>query len=255
MSLLEMALQKFLPRMSVFACPICLLVALAAGGCAKKQADQKRPPKQTAVLSAAVGDVFFRSAHGQDWHPASEGYRLLSGDAVSTGSRARAEVQTRGPVSFIRAGENATFALEQSDSAGIRTTRVRLLKGGIWGSVKRLADGEEYAFLGPALASLQEPATFRMEMQEDGSASLSVYEGAVHVTRPLAGTGKMDIQIVTKDERLLMPPGELSRRMAIPSDDPWHRGWKARREEMEEPDTAATPRIEEKQKPRIKDKG
>ncbi len=237
------------PGTSFFSCLTGLLLALSVGSCAKRQAEQKKPPKQTAVLSAAVGDVFFRSAHGQDWHPASEGYRLLSGDAVSTGPRARAEVQTRGPVSFIRIGENTTFALEQSDSAGVRTASVRLLKGGVWGSVKRLEAREEYTFIGPALASLQEPATFRMEMQEDGTARLCVYEGAVHVKRPLAGTGKLDIQTVTKDEELLMPPGEPSRRVAIPPDDPWRRGWKSRREEMEEPDTAAVHRIEERTRP------
>lgn len=225
----------------------CLLVALSAGGCSKRQAGQKRPPKQTAVLSAADGDVFFKSAHGDDWHPASAGYRLLSGDAVSTGPHARAEVQTRGPASLIRISENATFALEQSDSAGVRVTSVRLLKGGVWGSVKRLETGEEYTFIGPAQASIQEPATFRMEMREDGSASLSVYEGEVLVKRPLGGTDRLDIQTVTKDEGLLMPPGEPSRRVAVPPDDPWRRGWKSRREEVEEePDTAATPRIGEK---------
>jgi hypothetical protein len=111
--------------------------------------------------------------------------------------------------------------------------------------VKRLEPGEEYLIAGPALASLQEPATFRMEMEEDGAGTLSVYEGSIHVKRPLAGTGRLDIQTVTKDERLLMPPGEPSRRIALPQDDPWRRGWKARWEEIEVPDTTSR-RIEER---------
>ncbi|OGG43445.1 MAG: hypothetical protein A3F84_02335 [Candidatus Handelsmanbacteria bacterium RIFCSPLOWO2_12_FULL_64_10] len=229
----------------------CLFIALSCAGCEKLKTEsgqrQKRPPKQAAVLSAAVGDVFFKSAHGQDWHLASAGYRLISGDAVSTGPRSRAEVQTRGPASLIRIHENAAFALEQSDSAGFRTTVIHLLKGGAWGSVKGLDAGEEFTFASPVHASIRDPATFRMEMREDGSASLCVYEGEVHVKRPLGETGRLDIQTVTKDEGLLMPRGEPSRRIAVPPDDPWRRGWKARREEMEEePDTAATPRIGEK---------
>lgn len=226
---------------------LCCLLLLSGAGCEKKTAEsgqKKRPPKQAAVLSAAVGDVFFKSAHGQDWHPASAGYRLISGDAVSTGPRSRAEVQTRGPASLIRIHENAAIALEQSDSAGVRTTVIHLLKGGAWGSVKGLEAGEEFAFASPVHASVRDPATFRVEMREDGFATLSVYEGEVHVKRPLGETGKLDIQTVTKDEGLLMPPGEPSLRIAVPPDDPWRRGWKARREETEEaPDTAATPRI------------
>lgn len=235
---------------SYLSCLSCLIITLFGGVCSKSS-EQKRPPKQVAVLSAAFEDVSFKSARGEHWHPASAGFTLVSGDVVSTGPGSRAEVQTRSPASLIRIGENTTFVLEQSDSAGVRAAGARLLRGSVWGSVKKLEAGEEFALNGPAVVNALQPATFRMEMQEGGWVGIYVYEGEVRVKRTAGETEKPDIRTLARGQGLLMPAGGPSRQTPIPSDDPWRRGWKSRREQVEEePDTAVTQRIEEKQQRR-----
>ena len=231
---------------------VCLTALwLAAGGCSKASDKQKRkrPDRQAAVLSAVSGEAFFRSAGGETWHPASAGFTLVSGDAISTGARSRAEVQARAPAALLRVGENAGFILEQSDSAGARAAHAKLMKGAVWGSVKSLEEGEAFALSGPAFASALGPATFRMEAREDGTTTVSVYEGEVRV-QCAADPGRLEIHTLSGGQRLLIAPGASAQRLTVAPDDLWRRGWKAADQEDQEPVPQETRRIEEKPRPR-----
>lgn len=230
---------------------LCLGGALL-DGCGSKKEKELR---QTAVISFIIGSVDFKGENGTDWHPARVGFRIVSGDAIRTGPDSRAELQTRGPYSVIRVGENTTFVLHQSEEQGLKSARARLLEGNLWSNVKRLKEQERFAFETPLLTATARGTTFRMEAQGDTTVGVYVYEGAVEIkTQVDAGGGKRAAtNILGRGQSLRLAMNQPPQAAPIPATDGWRNGWqpKKRREiEEEELNLPVPMRIEEKSRPR-----
>ena len=202
-----------------------LVLAIPFGNCSEPE-EPKRPPKQAAVLSAAFGDIFFRGGAGKSWHSARKGYALKSGDAVKSGMRSKAEIQTRRPATLLRIEENTTIVFEQSEDDEGRQVSARIFRGSVWGKVKRLESGEAFKIEGPASVTAFGTSTFRTEVPDDGPAAIFVFDGTVEVKRQFVDRKKPEVQMIGKGEGLLMPDGEPSRKVKVSPNDPLRRGWR-----------------------------
>ena len=202
-----------------------LVLAIPFGNCSEPE-EPKPPPKQAAVLSAAFGDIFFRGGAGKSWHSARKGYALKSGDAVKSGMRSKAEIQTRRPATLLRIEENTTIVFEQSEDEDVRQVSARILRGSVWGKVKRLESGEAFKIEGPASVTAFGTSTFRVEVPVHGPAAIFVFDGTVEVKRQFVDRKKPEVQMISKGEGLLMPDGEPSRKVKVSPNDPLRRGWR-----------------------------
>jgi hypothetical protein len=222
-----------------------LSLALA---CGKSKEEPPRKPRQAAVLSSASGTVSFRSREGRDWHPATGGYTLVTGDALASGPGARMEVQTRAPSSVLRADERTTFVLNQSDSGGVRAAAPHLVSGGLWANVRGLAEDETFRFTGPFEVRFLKPSVVRMTSTENGESGVSVYEGEVRILyRPDHGAEPAYFQL-GKSQSLLKRPGAPPEVSPLPLEDPWRNGWRSQKAAQVEEDLPPDPvrRIDEK---------
>ena len=140
--------------------------------------------------------------------------------------RSKAEIQTRRPATLLRIEENTTIVFEQSEDDEGRQVSARILRGSVWGKVKRLESGETFKIEGPASVTAFGTSTFRVEVPDDGPGGVFVYDGTVEVKRRFVDREKPEVQMVRKGEGILMPEGERSRKVKVSASDPLRRGWR-----------------------------
>ncbi len=231
-----------------------LFLALFGGlvGCSSKQ---EKALRQTAVISFVIGTVEFKGAHGSDWHPARAGFRLESGDVIRTGPDSRAEVQTRGPYSTIRLGENTSFVLQQVDEPDRKSLHARLLDGNFWGRIKDLQANETFACEMPMAVATVRGTTLRVEAAGDTAVNIYAYEGVVEVKTQVDESGgkKLATYNLGRGQTLRLSTNLPPQVASIPAGDGWRNGWqpKKRKEiEEEELQQPVSMRIEEKPRTR-----
>ena len=230
---------------------LCLGGALLAGCGSQKEKELR----QTAVISFIIGSVEFKGEHGTDWHPARVGFKIVSGDAIRTGPDSRAELQTRGPHSVIRVGENTTFVLHQSEGAGLKGASAHLVEGNLWGNVKHLKEQERFAFETPMVTAAARGTTFRMEAHGDTAVGVYVYEGAIEVKTQVEDRGSKRAATfnVGRGQSLRIATNQPPQAGPIPAADGWRNGWQPKKRQEIEEEELSLPvpmRIEEKPRSR-----
>jgi len=151
------------------------------------------------------------ASEGGKWRSLKVGNVLKGGDQVTTGADSRLEV-TLPDNSFLRFAENASFKIVQIDmsaDAGTRNARVNVALGKTWANVSKtfgVKPGIEVACEN-AVTGVR-GTIYRMNVNDDQSALVRVYEGEVAVS----GGGKPMEQPVPG----MGPPEKISGPVSVP---------------------------------------
>lgn len=150
-----------------------LLVLCAALSVAR--ADEADPPGRAARLADAEGAVSLQPAGVPEWTTATLNRPLTTGDRLWSDQSSRAELDLG--TAGVRLGSNTGFAFLNLDD---RSVQMQLTAGALIVSVRELQAGESYEVDTPNIAlSLQQPGVYRVEVDEQGSATaVAVSEGA-----------------------------------------------------------------------------
>jgi hypothetical protein len=157
-----------------------LLLCVASVGAAQAQStgDGGDPPDRVARLSYLDGDVGLLPAGAHDWGDASINRPLTTGDKLSSGGDARAELELDGGT--LRIDRDTDFGfLELSD----QLAQVELTQGTLNLAVRRLDEGQSYEIDTPTVALVvDQPGTFRVDIAADGHATrVTAWDGSATV--------------------------------------------------------------------------
>ncbi len=141
-----------------------VLLLCAAGGWAQAQSvsssNTADPPSRVARLSYMAGDVGFQPAGASAWSDARINRPLTTGDRLSTGANARAELEFGG--SNLRMDGGTDFGL--LDLSG-QIAQIELTQGTLSLSVRDLDDGQSVEIDTPTVALVVDrPGTFRVDV-------------------------------------------------------------------------------------------
>lgn len=124
---------------------------------------------------------------------AKSGIRLKTGDRLTTDCEVRVDQRSRVEMKFpdntvMRLSENSCLKLNQvafNDKTGAKTFKVNLTIGKLWANVKKLvtSDSAVEVHTVNAVAGVR-GTVYRVNVEEDTSALVKVYEGAVFVANP-----------------------------------------------------------------------
>ncbi|MBN8922995.1 MAG: hypothetical protein BGP10_03010 [Rhodanobacter sp. 68-29] len=162
--------------------PLAALLLCAVAALAQAQSadggDAGSPPDRVARLSYIAGDLGFLPAGSQDWASADLNRPLTTGDRLSTGDGARAELELGG-ASLRMAGGSDFGLLNLNDSIA----QVELTQGTLNLSVRNLDQGQSYEIDTPTVALvINHPGTFRVDVDNDGSGTrVTVFNGQATV--------------------------------------------------------------------------
>ncbi len=188
------------------------------------------PPGRVGRLSYVDGSVSFAPAVGETWQTATANYPLTTGNQLSTGAGARAEVQMG--LSAIRIGSDSEITFETLDD---QTVQIRLDKGLM--SVRLRHPGPDRSFqvdLQTATVALAAPGSYRLDQADSGDATVITRDGDAQVT------GGQAAFHVYSDQAATIPssgPGAYTISRA-PERDAWD-AWVADRDVAQE-DVAST---------------
>lgn len=125
------------------------------------------PPSRIARLSYREGDVGLLPAGEKDWGDASLNRPLTTGDRLSTGDGARAELQL----------DSGTLRIADDSNFGFLTlndqlTQVELAQGTANVTVQGLDQGQSYEIDTPTVALvIDQPGSYRVDISEDGKST------------------------------------------------------------------------------------
>ena len=175
------ALVKMLaPLRRHAALALLLLAALGAPLHAQSGGNdgQNDPPSRVARLSYLAGDLGLLPADAKDWSDASVNRPLTSGDRLSSGRDARAELELGGGTLRI-AARTDIGVLDLSD----RIAQIELTQGTLGLTVRRLDPGQSYEIDTPTVALVVDrPGSFRVDVQDNGRSTLvSDFDGSAIV--------------------------------------------------------------------------
>ncbi|MEO8809275.1 MAG: DUF6600 domain-containing protein [Rhodanobacter sp.] len=155
---------------------LAIMLACAGAGVVHAQAttgdDGVEPPSRVARLSYLAGDVGLLPAGASDWSDASVNRPLTTGDKLSSGDDARAELEFGG----------ATVRLAHRTDVGVldlneQLAQVELTQGALNLSVRHLDDGQSYEIDTPTVAVvIDQPGSFRVDIDGDATR-VTAFEG------------------------------------------------------------------------------
>ncbi|MEW9624518.1 DUF6600 domain-containing protein [Rhodanobacter geophilus] len=161
--------------------PLAVLLLCVVAGLAQAQSadtDGSAPPDRVARLSYIAGDLGFLPAGSQDWAGADLNRPLTTGDRLSTGDDARAELELGG-ASLRMAGGSDFGLLNLNDNLA----QMELTQGTLNLSVRHLDQGQSYEIDTPTLALVvSSPGTIRVDVDNNGSGTrVTVFNGQATV--------------------------------------------------------------------------
>jgi hypothetical protein len=166
----------------LFVSIICLSWFSKEGAAARKPMAVKIGQGEARV-SALEGTAKMASEGGR-WRPLKTGSVLKGGDQVQTGSKSRLEI-TLPDSSFLRFADNTNFKIVQidmSESGGTRNARVNMALGKTWANVSKTFGVKPNIEVACENAVTGVRGTiYRMNVNEDKSALVRVYDGEVRV--------------------------------------------------------------------------
>src|SRR5215469_12583363 len=158
---------------------LAALLLACTGGLAWAQSDDSQgdagdPPARVARLSYAAGDLGLMPAGSTSWSAADINRPLTSGDKLSSGPNARAELELDGASLRIN-GQSDIGVLNLNDQTG----QFELTQGTLNLTVRILGQGSTYEVDTPTLAMVvDQPGTFRVDVGPDGSyTTVTVFNG------------------------------------------------------------------------------
>jgi hypothetical protein len=134
--------------------------------------DSADPPSRVARLSWIAGDLGFLPAGATDWSDASVNRPLTTGDQLSSGDDARAELEFGG----------ATLRLDHATDVGLldlneQLAQIELTRGTLNVSVHHLDEGQSYEIDTPTVALvIDQPGRFRVDIDGD-TTRVTAFEG------------------------------------------------------------------------------
>jgi len=158
---------------------VLLLCAVAALAQAQSADDgDAAPPDRVARLSYIAGDLGFLPAGSQDWASADLNRPLTTGDRLSTGDGARAELELGGGV--LRMAGGTDFGLLNLND---NLAQMELTQGTLNLSVRHLDQGQSYEIDTPTLALVvSQPGAFRVDVDNGGNGTrVTVFDGQATV--------------------------------------------------------------------------
>jgi len=161
--------------------PLAVLLLCSVAALAQAQSagdDGSAPPDRVARLSYIAGDLGLLPAGSQDWASADINRPLTTGDRLSTGDGARAELELGG--SSLRMAGGSDFGLLNLND---NLAQVELTQGTLNLSVRHLDQGQSYEIDTPTLALvISQPGTFRVDVDNDGNGTrVTVFSGQASV--------------------------------------------------------------------------
>lgn len=161
--------------------PLAVLLLCGVAALAQAQSagdDDGTPPDRVARLSYSAGDLGFLPAGSQDWASADLNRPLTTGDRLSTGDGARAELELGG-ASLRMDGDTDFGLLNLNDDLA----QVELTQGTLNLSVRALDQGQSYEIDTPTLALVvSQPGIYRIDVDNSGIGTrVSVFNGQATV--------------------------------------------------------------------------
>lgn len=133
-----------------------------------------------AVVTYLEGSAS-KTRNGKDWKALSKGDTLTESDTVKTGAKARLEL-TMPDNSKVRFSERTTFRVdtllfkEEERSLGIK-----VLLGKVWAKAARAKRGSRFEIKTANAVAGVRGTTYRLDVNEDTSSMVRVYDGEVVV--------------------------------------------------------------------------
>jgi len=136
------------------------------------------PPDRVARLSWVAGDLGLLPAGSRDWVGADLNRPLTTGDRLSTGTGARAELDLGGAT--LRMDGDTDFGMLTLDD---NLAQAELTQGTLSLSVRSLDPGQSYEIDTPTLALVvTQPGTYRVDVDNDGAGTrVTVFNGQATV--------------------------------------------------------------------------
>lgn len=177
-----------------------LLILLGAALSFSISASQDPPTTDTSTTPAASLGATPESARGEvtyvegrarkqplqseEWLTAEKGSAVVSGDKVRTLRESRAELELM-KLDIIRLAPMTTIdivKLYEETKEGRDETQINVDQGNIWALVGKVKEDAEFNISTPVAGAAITGTRFRIEVEEDSSTLLKVYEGEVKIT-------------------------------------------------------------------------
>lgn len=157
---------------------LCAVAALAQAQSIDDGDDNNAPPDRVARLSWITGNVGLLPAGSQDWAGADLNRPLTTGDRLSTGDGARAELELGG--ASLRMDGDTDFGMLNLDD---NFAQVELTQGTLNLSVRSLDQGQSYEIDTPTLALVvSQPGSYRVDVDNGGNGTrVTVFNGQATV--------------------------------------------------------------------------
>lgn len=168
-----------------FASLLCLMLAGPDGAQAAKKASTLKVAKGGAVVSLLEGTAEVLPGGKKEWRSLKLQDALRGGDEVRTGAKARLELSLPDQ-SQLRFADSTRFRiieLPAGDAAEEKGARVHMALGRSWANVSKAVGVRKGGFelsCDNAVAGVR-GTVYRMNVHEDKSALVRVYEGEVYV--------------------------------------------------------------------------
>ncbi len=138
----------------------------------------------------------------EEWLTAEKGSAVVSGDKVRTLRESRAELELM-KLDIIRLAPMTTIdivKLYEETKEGRDETQINVDQGNIWALVGKVKEDAEFNISTPVAGAAITGTRFRIEVEEDSSTLLKVYEGEVKITNA-PGNKTLQPQALPQKER------------------------------------------------------
>lgn len=144
-------------------------------------------PTNRVSVSYLEGEAEYRKSGQEEWKALSKGVSLRPGDEISVSKRSRVELRFPDG-SVTRFSGNTNFIIEEKDQqkdSGKGEIRVKLFLGKVWANIlKALNLRSGFAVHTPTAVAGVRGTIMRVDLGEDRSTLIKVYEGSVDVKPP-----------------------------------------------------------------------
>jgi len=140
-----------------------------------------------AVFTYVDGDVVKKQAELEEWEQALLNSRVSKGYQVRTYVESRAEL-TLNESSVVRLAPRTTIdvvKLFEESREGYNDTLFQVEEGDIWAAVEGLGEDDSFVITSDIMGTACRGTTYRVNVAEDGTTMLRVYEGAVELWDPM----------------------------------------------------------------------
>ena len=155
--------------------------------CAIAYAEPKPISLKITLIRGPAANCLFKRKGKKKWRSAKVKYVLQEGDELQTKDGVRVEMVSRSGY-VVRLNENSHFKVKalKSDKQGV-VSKVKLWLGKSWFKVKKVAKARSrFEVETPSAVAGVYGTTYRINVADDKSTSVRVYDGQVKVSPPAA---------------------------------------------------------------------